>query len=1069
MVKAELDRDYYADLELAPTASANDIKKQFKKLGQSFSLQRKLSHVTDHVNSLSALQYHPDRNPDSDTTAQFQAIQAANEVLTDPQQRAKYDAQRIRTGLLHTHTGPPPPPPRAAPAQRSPTSNFPPPPKPPPFTGQTKYSPLNTGSQKYARFKMPDPPAGTYRRRDAEEAKSKTNDFKAWSHMRHGQGPLPKTRKETAQPAQPSATASSKPTRQVPRPPDMNGTNARQKTSHRTDWEDLPDAGMPNLRRSNTSRAVPKPNGFSAYSPEAGDESQARSAYFNVSRGERPTSSRTQSNMGPPPAPSAKSKKPDRPPFFASQTANGESFLGGKRTTVPYPAVHGEKTDLKSPGGLHRSSTNATPRDSNSRTGFYDSEPTAGKAYHARAASANAPRTFYEPQKPGFASVSTTTSESSSDEESLSQKEEAANLSRSAFLRPKQVPKSRRPRPGPGAPHRSFFNPHVRAEDAEDEPMAPHSFMSNSTDGGFRRHSHIDIPASGANSIYPEGFKEHRRRHEAEQAFQPSTSAPSGPGSSSRYDAPPSISRPRSFDDHYRRPSQDTSQKTPSGAQPNKVPMYDTDSSPLSSFDSSTSRTSSLQTSCKWSDCWPFNSPKTSQLARKEAPPYWAVPSALPVYPNLQNNKNKIPHSVLLAAHAYQDYIFADDIGNDSFRWGVGDLPRPFAGTPPLRSQSSDQIDVRFSPSGPPPRFKAGGENSPSQSGSTSDNPMEMPYSGRTRDSDPPLTETTSQSPPGQEPLKPPPQGPACFFPKDWHHRFTAGTFQHSPTRSRSRSNSRKRANSVSSKRAGTSRPAGLQPTVDEHQDDPPDYSSVKTSKPDIGGDSRVSSDGSAMDIDPVLTPPSSSDQRPHMNGDQPSPLPPATAKKLWHQGPDLPPRTAIPVPSKPEASNLNMKEFKEAKPFAAGGEGLNDVEDLESSLPHQPAASPTRPVFEKVALPSRLPKPPKAPTPPNKLNHVTWDLYMRDMNRYMSNWNNFNNVMLSHFHARQEVQRQMSTNWMTAQGDGDYFLYLESIIEDKKVHQFWEVALDLHRECIQKLGEARNGMKAEVAKASGL
>ena len=34
MVRAEGDRDYYGDLELPPTASANDIKKQFKKLGE---------------------------------------------------------------------------------------------------------------------------------------------------------------------------------------------------------------------------------------------------------------------------------------------------------------------------------------------------------------------------------------------------------------------------------------------------------------------------------------------------------------------------------------------------------------------------------------------------------------------------------------------------------------------------------------------------------------------------------------------------------------------------------------------------------------------------------------------------------------------------------------------------------------------------------------------------------------------------------------------------------------------------------------------------------------------------
>ncbi len=35
MVKTEVPRDYYADLELAPTADANEIKRQFKKLGRS--------------------------------------------------------------------------------------------------------------------------------------------------------------------------------------------------------------------------------------------------------------------------------------------------------------------------------------------------------------------------------------------------------------------------------------------------------------------------------------------------------------------------------------------------------------------------------------------------------------------------------------------------------------------------------------------------------------------------------------------------------------------------------------------------------------------------------------------------------------------------------------------------------------------------------------------------------------------------------------------------------------------------------------------------------------------------
>ncbi|KOS18257.1 Meiotically up-regulated protein [Escovopsis weberi] len=66
-------RDYYADLELPRTADIQDIKKQFRKL---------------------ALKYHPDRNPgrEQEVNSQFQIIQAANEVLSDPQQKAKYDA-----------------------------------------------------------------------------------------------------------------------------------------------------------------------------------------------------------------------------------------------------------------------------------------------------------------------------------------------------------------------------------------------------------------------------------------------------------------------------------------------------------------------------------------------------------------------------------------------------------------------------------------------------------------------------------------------------------------------------------------------------------------------------------------------------------------------------------------------------------------------------------------------------------------------------------------------------------------------------------------------------------------
>ena len=63
--------DYYKILEIEKTATSDDIKKAYRKLA------RKL---------------HPDLNPnDKDAHKKFQAINEANEVLSDPEKRKKYD------------------------------------------------------------------------------------------------------------------------------------------------------------------------------------------------------------------------------------------------------------------------------------------------------------------------------------------------------------------------------------------------------------------------------------------------------------------------------------------------------------------------------------------------------------------------------------------------------------------------------------------------------------------------------------------------------------------------------------------------------------------------------------------------------------------------------------------------------------------------------------------------------------------------------------------------------------------------------------------------------------------
>jgi curved DNA-binding protein len=69
-------KDYYQILEVAPDADEKAIRQAFRKL---------------------ARQYHPDVNPgDKAAEEQFKSINEANQVLSDPEQRKKYDALRAQ-------------------------------------------------------------------------------------------------------------------------------------------------------------------------------------------------------------------------------------------------------------------------------------------------------------------------------------------------------------------------------------------------------------------------------------------------------------------------------------------------------------------------------------------------------------------------------------------------------------------------------------------------------------------------------------------------------------------------------------------------------------------------------------------------------------------------------------------------------------------------------------------------------------------------------------------------------------------------------------------------------------
>lgn len=64
------EKDYYQTLGITKSASADEIKRAYRKL---------------------ALQYHPDRNKGKDTESKFKEVTKAYEVLSDAQKRETYD------------------------------------------------------------------------------------------------------------------------------------------------------------------------------------------------------------------------------------------------------------------------------------------------------------------------------------------------------------------------------------------------------------------------------------------------------------------------------------------------------------------------------------------------------------------------------------------------------------------------------------------------------------------------------------------------------------------------------------------------------------------------------------------------------------------------------------------------------------------------------------------------------------------------------------------------------------------------------------------------------------------
>lgn len=1033
---------------------------------------------------MAALKYHPDRNPghESEFNAKFQAIQSAHDVLLDPQQRARYDADRIKATAYHTF-GPPPRPPRPPP--RAPQTNAPPPPprQPPPFT-RTQFPPPPPPAGSRRSYAPPKPePRNSWAQASAEDARMKTENSEAWEQMRHRHGPPPSTRPAPRYSAKSAAFApgydsgsSGKPTDSIPKRPGRDPLDDAY--SH-----------VPGVSRSHTTR-TPKKAGFAPGTP-GGDEPPARnsSAYFNVFRAERAAASREYAHPPPSSRHPPPSKRADPLQACADRgppKETFETFPNAARVSTPYATSGGEKTYFSSQP-LGRS---ASWKEGTDRSNFYESEPTAAPSPHLRPPSGTPDRDRTPSSRTRSRSEhrlpSPISSTSSSSDESIKV------TSSERFYRATRPPHDGQRAPGRGGTDgrgKPSLKPTSEVDDAEDEDSARsgRSVLGSRWKDGSRNRPPDRHQPPQAGEDHPAGFMHRPMNHvgSTDRPDVPSSNASKIYTPTNPTVPPRPLNKPRSWQ-NYDKVAHSVQQDgyadpTDPNRQDGKARMYEPSSSPPSST--------------KWSDQWPFKSPKKPRHPAAALPPLWAIPSSL--FP--KQPKVEAPNEIKDATRLEKESPLPPKSNNadrDEMRSFTFPPPEPSKAPPhppSLRSRSSESINVKFTPDWP--RTFTGGTNEYFFSSSAMQNgDAEKKRSPTTDDGPlpPPSTKAEhvgndSETAEKKTEMNAPPKDPGlpATATEEWAQHFRPAAWAYPPPVSPSHKTIRKRLPTSkkswkpSSSPFAPAKPRKAFPSVvdadkEEEEGEEPDASSVAEST-----SSKISGDESPMDIDPVLTPPSGP---PHLqvNGETRSPAfsaPTETTPRPPTTAPSVPPRHDESAPV--EDSHLNLGGLKNVAPLAPTAAGLRNLTDLNNTLPFESRPSTLPPVPETSTAALVLPNPPKAPLAPESLTQTTWERYEAHMGVYMFEWNAFNGKMLDHFNTRQaSVPHVLKSHWMSARGvshqgssgsDGGggwgYEKYMGDLEEDFRVRQHWDVSWEKHRTCLLGLGHVRDRLRAAGGK----
>ncbi|KAI0403912.1 hypothetical protein F4802DRAFT_265674 [Xylaria palmicola] len=305
MPKWDKARNYYADLELQPSASADEIKKQFKKL---------------------ALKYHPDRNPgrEAEVNPKFQIIQSAHEILTDETLRRQYDEARRSYATRY---------PGASGVRGNPWQDaakaYPPPPRrqpnnpPRPATGAQRYESFASSMPRHSRPNTPK-----------DETQFRRSNAEAWDHIRPNS-----SRKNTQpRPATPGRSrTSAAPARDPPRP-----TGAPPRTAYQK-------------QKAEAAFGSTKKTGFTPRTPGIADEPPVTNKNYFTNR--------THTNLFTEPDDETEPSHQDaNASTFADPLGPFKDLFVDNRQRTPYHTPGGEKTSLfDNTPGLGRSASTRTP------------------------------------------------------------------------------------------------------------------------------------------------------------------------------------------------------------------------------------------------------------------------------------------------------------------------------------------------------------------------------------------------------------------------------------------------------------------------------------------------------------------------------------------------------------------------------------------------------------------------------------------------------------------------------------------------------------------------------------